>query len=116
MYLAGTITRVQAGYAITSVANTNSEYIEIDEPELEVKAIETGTDEQSPERDGKGRNLNRAEEVLKRLRLEHLNDEERKQVEKTCAAYQDIHHLPGEILTSTTAVNKRYAYSRVSNP
>jgi hypothetical protein len=42
--------------------------------------------------------------VLKLLRLEHLNDEERKQVEKTCAAYQDIFHLPGEVLTNTTAV------------
>ncbi len=87
VYLAGAMTGVQAGYAITRVTNTNSEDIKIDEPELEVTAIETGPDEQSPERDGNGRNLNRAEEVLKRLRLEHLNDEERKQVEKTCAAY-----------------------------
>ena len=51
------------------------------------------TDGQSPERDGNGRNSDRAEEVMKRLRLEHLNDKERKQVEKTCAAYQDIFHL-----------------------
>jgi len=33
-----------------------------------------------------------------------LNKEERRHVEKTCAAYQDILHLPGEILTSTAAV------------
>ena len=33
-----------------------------------------------------------------------MNDEERKQVEKTRAAYEDIFHLPGEALTSTTAV------------
>ena len=98
------MTRVQAGYAITSVANTNSEHVEIDELELEVTAIEARPDEQSVERDGNGRNLNRAEEVLKLLRLEHLKVEERKQVEKTCAAYVDIFHLPGEALTSTTAV------------
>ena len=44
------MTRFQAGYAITSVANTNSEDVEIDEAELEVTAIEAGPDEQSAER------------------------------------------------------------------
>jgi hypothetical protein len=48
--------------------------------------------------------LNRTEEVLKRVRLEHLNKEDGQQVEKMCAAYQDIFHLPGEILTSTATV------------
>ena len=86
VYLAGAMTRVQAGYAITSVTNTNSEDVETDEPELEVTAFEAGPDEQSAERDGNVRNLKGAEEVLKRLMLEHLNDE-RKQAEKTCAAY-----------------------------
>jgi hypothetical protein len=33
IYLAGAVTRVQAGYAITSIANTTSEEVEIDEPE-----------------------------------------------------------------------------------
>ena len=33
-------------------------------------------------------------------------NEERKQVEKTCAAYENIVHLPGEALTSTTAVKQ----------
>ena len=45
--------------------------------------------------------------MLKRLRLEHLNEEERKEErerEKICLDYQDIFHLPGEMLTSTTAV------------
>jgi hypothetical protein len=41
---------------------------------------------------------------MKRLSLEYLNREEREQVEKTCAAYQNIFHLPGEMLTSTAAV------------
>ena len=42
VYIAGAMTGVQAGYAITSVANTNSEDVEIDEPELQVTAIEAG--------------------------------------------------------------------------
>ena len=48
--------------------------------------------------------MNRTGEVLKRLSLEHLNKMEKQHVEKTCAAYQDIFHLPGEMLTSTAAV------------
>ena len=66
--------------------------------------IELGTEEHPQEGDISGRPLNRAEEVLKQLRLEHLNTEEKKQVEKTCAAYQDIFHLPDEMLTNTTAI------------
>ena len=44
------MTRVQAGDAITSVANRNSKDVEIDEAELEVTAVQAGTHEQSPER------------------------------------------------------------------
>jgi hypothetical protein len=90
MYLAGAMTRVQAGYAISSITNTNSEEVGIDEPVLEMTEVEPGNEGNPQERDVSDRHLNRAEEVLKWLRLEHLNEEERKQIEKTCAAYQDI--------------------------
>ena len=103
IYLAGAITKVERGYAITSIANTTNDEVEIDEPVLELEEIETGTEGYPQKGEGDER-LNRTGEVLKRLRLEHLNKEERQHVEKTCAAYQDIFHLPGEILTSTTAV------------
>jgi hypothetical protein len=39
VYLAGAMTKVQAGYAITRIANTNSEEVEIDEQVLEVAEI-----------------------------------------------------------------------------
>lgn len=45
LYLAGAMNRVHAGYAITSIAHTNSEDVEIDEAELEVTAIDAGTDD-----------------------------------------------------------------------
>ena len=54
--------------------------------------------------DGTWSYLDCPREVLRRLRLGHLNDEERKEIEKTCLLYQDIFHLPGEVLSSTTAV------------
>jgi len=36
------MTKIQAGYAITSIANTNIEEVEIDEPALEVAEIQPG--------------------------------------------------------------------------
>ena len=42
--------------------------------------------------------------MVKHLRLEHLNGEERKEIEKACLDYHDIFYLPGEILSSTKVV------------
>jgi hypothetical protein len=94
VYLAGAITKVQAGYAITSIVNTTNEKVEIDEPVLKIKEVEPGTSTGSPGNNRTGCYLDRPGEVLKQLRLEHLN-EERKQMEKTCVDYQHIFHLPG---------------------
>ena len=60
------MTKVQEGYAITSIPNTNNE-VETDEPVLEVTEIEPGTEGHPQERDVSGRPLNRVEKVLKRL-------------------------------------------------
>jgi hypothetical protein len=102
VYLEAAMTEVRAGYVKTSIVNTNNEEVEIDEPVLELEEVED-TDGQPRERGDKY--LNQTWKVLKRLRLEHLNREERQQVEKTYAAYQDIFYLPGEILTN----NMKYA-------
>ena len=51
VYLAGEMTEVRAGYAITSIANTNNE-VEIDEPVLELEENEY-TEEQARERGDK---------------------------------------------------------------
>jgi hypothetical protein len=77
IYLAGAVTKVQGGYAITSIANTTSGEVEIDEPVLELTETEPGTGE--PFQEGNGGDIppNRTQEVLQRLRLEHLNKEER---------------------------------------
>jgi hypothetical protein len=45
-------------------------------------------------------------EVLKRRRLEYLKEEGREQLEKTRLAQQDVFHLPGEGLSSTTTVKQ----------
>jgi hypothetical protein len=43
-------------------------------------------------------------ELRKKLRTDHLNNEERRSVTKICEDYNDIFHLPGDRLTTTTAV------------
>lgn len=74
---------------ITSIENTNETMVEIDAPVLRVTEIEKEAPTE-PVRDPKiGGNSLRSGEVLKRLRLGHLN-EERKDIEKTCSDYQDI--------------------------
>ena len=104
VYLAGAVTKVRAGFAITSIVNTNEETVEIDTPVLRVTEIEPGTPAK-PLGDVKKEGCpNRSSEVLKRLRLGHLNEEERRDIEKTCLDYQDIFYLPGEVLSSTSVV------------
>jgi hypothetical protein len=92
---------ITRGYAITSMLNTSSR-VEIEKPVLQVR--EPGTLGESPKGDDAATPVDRSREVLKHLRLDHLNEEERKQIEKTCSVYQDIFHLPAKVLSSTTAV------------
>jgi hypothetical protein len=47
---------------------------------------------------------NRAHEVLEKLRLDHLNPEEKQLMEDTCRDYHDIFYLPGDRLSCTTTV------------
>lgn len=49
----------------------------------------------------------RAKEVLSRLRTEHLNPEERVNLERLCANYADVFYLEGESLTFTNRIKHR---------
>jgi hypothetical protein len=82
VYLAGAITKVQGGYAIASIVNTTNEKVERDEFVLKVTEVEPSTSTGSPNGDTTGCYLDRTGEVLKPLRLENLNEEERKKIEK----------------------------------
>lgn len=48
--------------------------------------------------------IKRREEVLKQLRIAHLNYEERESLIQLCSDYSDIFHLPNENLTCTNAL------------
>jgi hypothetical protein len=71
---------------------------------LEVTEIEPGTPAEPSGDISVGDYRNRPTEILKRLRLEHLNEEENKEIEQTCLDYQDLFHLPGETLSSASVV------------
>lgn len=104
VYMAGAVTKVRSGFAITSIVNTNENMVEIEAPVLRVVEIEPGTLAGSLEKVGKKEYAARLNEVLKHLRLEHLNEEERGDIERVCADYHDIFYLPGEVLSSTRVV------------
>ena len=104
VYLAGALTKVRAGFALSSIVNTNDNMAMIDTPVLRVTETELGTPVEWAEDVRKREYTARSSEVMKRLRLEHLNKEERRDIERTCLDYQDIFHLPGEMLSSTSVV------------
>ena len=49
-------------------------------------------------------NTSRAEQVLSRLRTDHLNVEERANLESLCAQYSDVFYIEGEPLTFTNQI------------
>lgn len=67
VYLAGAITKVRAGYAITSIVNTTNESMKNDEPVMKVAEVKPRTLLGSPIDEGTGRYLDRPGEVLRRL-------------------------------------------------
>jgi hypothetical protein len=99
IYVASSLTTVKKGYALTSILNTNDREVEIPEPRLKLARNE---DEPRDSRVTQ-KYRDRGKEVLEKLRLEHLNSEEKRTLEDTCLEFQDIFHLPGEELTATNA-------------
>ena len=78
VYLAGAITKVQAGCAITSIVNNTDKKVEIEKPVLKITEVEPETLSEPPADDSTGHYVYRPGEVLKQLRLGDLNEEERR--------------------------------------
>jgi len=116
VYLAGAITKVLVGCAITSIVNTTDEKVQIEEPVLKITEVEPETLSEPPGDDSTGHYVDCPGEVLKQLRLGHLNEEERREIEKTCLEYHDIFHLPGEVLSNTTVVKHEIRFEPGAEP
>jgi hypothetical protein len=102
VFVASSLTTVRDGYVLTSILNTNEQEVKIPEPKLTLNRV---PEMSTATRVGEIQKVkDRRKEVLSKLRLEHLNEEERNMIENTCSDYQDVFYLPGEELSSTNAV------------
>jgi hypothetical protein len=87
MFVTNSLTGVKDGYVVTSMLNTNNQEVTVPEPRLQLAKIETvsiGTKEITHGRRSRGK------EVKGKLRIEHLNSEEKRMLENTCLDYHDI--------------------------
>jgi hypothetical protein len=74
--------------------------VNLGECELETNALEVG----NVIVHGAVTREDRLREVRKRIRTDHLNDQERRAILNICEYYNDIFKLPGEKLTTTTTI------------
>ena len=98
--VAASLTKVNEGYVMTSILNTNDKEVEMKEPLVELEKFDTTW---SNDRTTEFNSQNREKNILEQLRLEHLNNEEEKLLVETCLDFRDIFYLPGDKLSSTGA-------------
>lgn len=105
--MAETLTVVREGGCLTSILNMNDEEVSVtlpvvnlEECETEVKAIEVDNFIAQ----GAVTREDRLRELRKRIRTDHLNDQERRSIMNICEYYNDIFKLPGDTLATTTAI------------
>jgi hypothetical protein len=110
VHMAESLVKVNNGHIITSILNTREEDVELPKPVVKVVELrdrdvcETaviGVGEQEKGRDDPGQS--RGERVIDKLRIDHLNSEEKKSVYELCFDYQDMFFLPGDTLSCTNA-------------
>jgi hypothetical protein len=108
VYLASSLITVTKGQAITSVLNTTEKEVVIEIPEIKWENYKVQEEEISSLvgslATNQGNVRSQTQEVLRVLRLENLNPEERRVMEKTCEDYQDIFYLSEDRLSCTPTV------------
>jgi hypothetical protein len=104
------LVKVNNGQVITSILNTRGEDIEIPIMELELteqdkvnvnEVLTVGLTERGATKGNTS--LSRGEQVISKLRTDHLNQEEKRALQEICFDYQDVFYLPGDKLSSTNA-------------
>jgi hypothetical protein len=86
IFVANSLTTVKNGYVVTSILNTNKQEVTVPEPRLKLAKFETMPMDKKEVTQGR---KSRGKELLKKLRMEHLNSEG--------------FNLPGDKLSSTNA-------------
>jgi hypothetical protein len=104
VYLAGSLVKVVNGCVITSVINTTEKEVKIMEPIVMVTEGDTGDPLiPDPKRHAEW-DKSRYERVLNKLRMDHLNSEEKIALGEIYFDYQDVFFLLGDRLSCTSAV------------
>ena len=105
--MAETLTAVREGGCLTSILNMNDEdvslslpIVDLEECEIESNTIQVDTFVAQ----GAITREDRLRELRQRIRTDHLNDQERRAIMNICEYYNDIFKLPGDNLTTTTAI------------
>jgi hypothetical protein len=76
--------------------------VDLEEFEIETNTIQVDTFVAQ----GAATQEDRLRELRKRIRTDHLNDQERRAIMNICEYYNDIFKLPGDNLTTTTAIEQ----------
>ena len=102
--VAETLVTVREGTCLTSILNTNDREMRVSLPTVGLEDYQEATAQitvisnaESPNTEG------RLRELRERVRVGHLNDVERRSIVRICEDYNDIFHLSGDKLTTTTA-------------
>jgi hypothetical protein len=110
VYIAESLVSVKNGYVITSIINTTTQEVELNEPTDKLDKINDGENsdiallgavEQGKEKEDQS--MSRGERVIAKLQDEQLNQEEKKLLREVCFEYQDVFYLPGDRLSCTNA-------------
>jgi hypothetical protein len=102
--IAETLVTVREGTFLTSILNTNDQEIKISLPKVGLEDYQEETAQITViSNAGTHSTADRVRELRKRIRVEHLNDAESRSIVRICEDYNDIFHLSGDKLTTTTA-------------
>ena len=94
-----------------SVINTTEKEIEIQTPHVQIEQItkENTAELLATAKEEDSIPKSRTEKIKQLLRTEHLNQEEKRAIERISEEYSDTFHLKGEPLTYTNAVQHEIA-------
>jgi hypothetical protein len=98
IFVASSLTKIQGNKAITSILNTRDDEVVMDVPHVKWERYTPDSLDWENQTSYVGAvapietemGQNREKIVLAKLRLGHLNSEERREIENTCRDYQDI--------------------------
>ena len=105
--IAETLTAVRDGGCITSILNMNDEEVSLPLPVVELEYCEGEFNTIQVDTfiaQGAVSCEDRLRELRERIRTDHLNNQEKRAIMNICEYYNDIFRLPGDKLTTTTAI------------